>query len=58
MPTRRVAMNVIGEVLRIRYECGRSSREIASARAVAGTVNHLLQSAASNACIGPCPQAA
>ena len=32
MPRRRIAIDVMKEVPRIRYECGRSYREIASAR--------------------------
>ena len=31
MPTRRMAMHVLEEVLRMRHECGRSQREIARA---------------------------
>ena len=31
MPTRRIAMNVIEDVLRMRHACGRSQREIGSA---------------------------
>lgn len=35
MPTRRIAMDVIEEVLRMRHECGRSLREIVRVRTVA-----------------------
>ena len=46
MPTRRVAMDVIEEVLRMRHECGRSQREIARACALSvAAVNQLLQRA-------------
>ena len=34
MPTRRIALDVIEEVLRMRHECGRSQREIVRVRTV------------------------
>lgn len=34
MPTRRIAMDVIEEVLRMRHKCGRSQREIVRVRTV------------------------
>ena len=47
MPTRRMAMHVLEEVLRMRHECGRSQREIARACGLsAGAVNQVLQRAA------------
>ena len=46
MPTRRIAMNVLEEVLRMRRGCGRSQREVGSVCGLSvGVVNGLLQRA-------------